>query len=100
MLPALSVFFYRCALKVVDTTGKQGREAQLEPVAPSLYVRYTIVSGGSGLSLFGSSSRTVTFGNTNILWDRFKVEAIASTEPMACFVKQPPKKSFNNSKFL
>lgn len=51
-------------LKVVDTTGEQGREAQLERLAPySLY----IVSGGSSLSLFGSSSRTVTFENTNIV---------------------------------
>lgn len=68
MLPALSVFFHWRALKVVDTTGKQVREAQLELVAPSSpYVRNIIVSGGSGLSLCVSSSRTVTFGKTNTL---------------------------------
>lgn len=46
MLPALSVFFRWRALKVVDTMGKQVREAQLELVAPSSpYGRNIIVSG-------------------------------------------------------
>lgn len=67
VLTALLLFCRWYSVKVVDTMGEQVREAQLALVAPSLYVLNTVVSGGSSVSLFGSSSRFVAFGNINIL---------------------------------
>lgn len=68
VLTALPLFCHRCSVKVVDTTGEQVREAQVALVAPSpLCILNTVVSGGSSVNLFGSSSRTVAFGNINIL---------------------------------
>lgn len=62
VLMALPLLCHRCSLKVVDAMGEQVREAQLALVAPSpLYVLNPVVSGGSSVRLFGSSSRFVAF---------------------------------------
>lgn len=82
----------------VGTAGKQIREAQLQLLGASLHVlkrQWLEWKQQQGWDFWENSYSSDQGG--------FKVEAMASAEPMACFVKQPggkKKKSFNNSGFL
>lgn len=79
-----------------DATGKQIREVQLQLLGASLRVlqwQWLQWKHWKNWHFWGNSY--------SLHQDRFKVEAMASAGPMACFVKQPGKKeSFNNSGFL
>lgn len=66
-VPAASSVLRQRALRAVDTVGEQHREAPLWLVAPlSRSICKSGISGGSRWGLFGSSARSVNFGNTDL----------------------------------
>lgn len=82
--------------RAVTTTAKQIREVQLQLLGASLHVLKW-----QWLEWKQQKDWDFWDNSYSLDQDRFKVEAMASTEPMACFVKQPgKKKSFENSGFL
>lgn len=72
----------------VDTAGKQIREAQLQLLGASLRVLKR-----QWLEWKQQQGWDFKENSYSLDQDRFKVEARAFTEPMACFVKQPGKKN-------